>query len=141
MPANLNGAEYYHMVQVLEASHRQMNEVRTRTPFCNPVIRLLFVGLTFILFNLYIAICLKNPLVPIAHTWLILRRLAHMIAHAVEKLFDLADIIFVTHLSHFRELLILGVATAIPERSFNCDTTFTYKPQPFGRIGVDLFIS
>jgi hypothetical protein len=47
-----------------------MNQVRARTTSRNPVIRLLLVGLAFILFNLYIAnrqrfaICLKNPTKP-----------------------------------------------------------------------------
>jgi hypothetical protein len=66
----------------------------------NPVIRLLLVGLAFVIFNLYItnrqhiAICLKNPTEPISKYWLTLRRLARMIAHAVENLFDLAHAVF-----------------------------------------------
>ena len=77
-----------------------MNQVRTRTTSRNPVIRLLLVGLAFVIFNLYIAtrqqiaICLKNPVVPVSEHWLTLRRLVGMIAHAVEKLFDLADVVF-----------------------------------------------
>jgi putative transposase len=84
----------------IEASYRQMNQVRARTASRNPVLRLLLVGLAFVIFNLYIAIrqqiaiCLKNPSVPVAQSWLTLRRLVHMIAHAVEKLFDLADVVF-----------------------------------------------
>ncbi len=44
-----------------------MKQVRAQTILLNPVIRLLLIGLMFILFNLYIAngqhfeICLKNP--------------------------------------------------------------------------------
>jgi putative transposase len=92
--------EMYRQRFGIEASYRQMNQVRTRTASRNPVLRLLFVGLAFVLFNLYIAlrqqvaICLKNPLVPLAKSWLTLRRLVRMIAHAVEKLFDLADVAF-----------------------------------------------
>lgn len=77
-----------------------MNQVRARTTSRNPVVRLLLVGLAFIIFNLYIthrehvAICLKNPAVPVSKYWLTLRRLVRMIAHAVEKLFDLADALF-----------------------------------------------
>ena len=77
-----------------------MNQVRARTTSRNPVIRLLFVGLAFILFNLYIlfrqqvAICLKNPVVLIAKSGLTLRRLVRMLAHALESLFDLADVVF-----------------------------------------------
>jgi hypothetical protein len=91
--------EMYRQRFGIEASYRQMNQVRTRTSSRNPVIRLLLVGLAFVIFNLYIAnrqqvaICLKNPAVPVSKYWLTLRRLARMIAHAVENLFDLADVI------------------------------------------------
>ncbi len=84
----------------IEASYRQMNQVRTRTTSRNPVLRLLLVGLAFVIFNLYIAnrqeiaICLKNPAAPVSKHWLTLRRLVRMIAHAIEKLFDLADAVF-----------------------------------------------
>jgi len=83
----------------IESSYRQMNQVRARTTSRNPVIRLLLVGLAFIMFNLYIAsrqhiaICLKNSAKPFSKYWLTLRRLARMIAHAVENLFDLADVV------------------------------------------------
>jgi hypothetical protein len=92
--------EMYRQRFSIEASYRQMNQVRTRTTSRSPVLRLLFVGLAFILFNLYIAlrqqlaICLKDPLVSISKSWLTLRRLVHMLAHAVEYLFDLADVVF-----------------------------------------------
>ena len=86
----------------IETSYRQMNQVRARTTSRNPVIRLLLVGLAFILFNLYIAnrqhfaICLKNPTKPFSKFWLTLRRLARMLAHAVENLFDL-DVVVSRH--------------------------------------------
>lgn len=92
--------EMYRQRFGIEASYRQMNQVRTRTASRNPVLRLLFVGLAFIIFNLYIAlrqhiaICLKNPIVLASKAWLTLRRLIRMIAHAVEKLFGLAEIVF-----------------------------------------------
>ena len=91
--------EMYRQRFGIETSYRQMNQVRARTTSRNPVIRLLLVGLAFILFNLYIAnrqnfvICLKNPAKPFSKFWLTLRRLARMLAHAVENLFDLADVI------------------------------------------------
>jgi len=91
--------EMYRQRFGIEASYRQMNQVRARTASRNPVLRLLLVGLAFVIFNLYIAnrqlaaICLKNPVVPISKAWLTLRRLVHMIAQAVEKLFDLAEVI------------------------------------------------
>lgn len=92
--------EMYRQRFGIETSYRQMNQVRARTTSRQPVIRLLLVGLAFILFNLYIlfrqqaAMCLKNPLVLIAKSWLTLHRLVWMLAHAVENLFDLADVIF-----------------------------------------------
>jgi putative transposase len=92
--------EMYRQRFGIETSYRQMNQVRARTTSRNPVIRLLLVGLAFVIFNLYIAkrqhiaICLKNPAKSISKYWLTLRRLARMIARAVENLFDLADAVF-----------------------------------------------
>jgi putative transposase len=92
--------EMYHQRFGIETSYRQMNQVRARTTSRNPVIRLLFVGLAFILFNLYIAnrqhfaIGLKKSAKLIFKSWLTLRRLICMLAHAVENLFDLADVVF-----------------------------------------------
>ena len=91
--------EMYRQRFGIETSYRQMNQVRARTTSRNPVIRLLLVGLAFILFNLYIAnrqsftICLKNPTRPFSKFWLTLRRLARMLAHAIENLFTLADVV------------------------------------------------
>ena len=92
--------EMYRQRFGIETSYRQMNQVRARTTSRNPVIRLLLVGLAFVIFNLYIAnrqhfaICLKNPAKTLSELWLTLRRLARMLAHAVEILFDLADVVF-----------------------------------------------
>jgi putative transposase len=92
--------EMYRQRFGIETSYRQMNQVRARTTSRNPVIRLLFVGLAFILFNLYIAnrqhfaIGLKKSAKLIFKSWLTLRRLICMLAHAVENLFDLADVVF-----------------------------------------------
>jgi hypothetical protein len=92
--------EMYRQRFGIEASYRQMNQVRARTTSRNPVLRLLLVGLAFIIFNLYIAlrqrivICLKNPAASVSNHWLTLRRLARMIAHAVEILFDLSPVVF-----------------------------------------------
>jgi len=91
--------EMYRQRFGIETSYRQMNQVRARTTSRNPVIRLLFVGLAFILFNLYITnrqhftICLKDSTKPVSKSWLTLRRLARMLAHAVELLFDLDDVV------------------------------------------------
>jgi hypothetical protein len=92
--------EMYRQRFGIETSYRQMNQARARTTSRNPIVRLLLVGLAFIIFNLYItyrerlAICLKKPAVPVSKYWLTLRRLVRMIAHAVEKLFGLADVAF-----------------------------------------------
>ena len=101
--------EMYRQRLGIETSYRQtpapchrcgVNQVRARTTSRKPMIRLLFVGLAFILFNLYIAnrqhfaIFLKNSAKPFSKSWLTLRRLVSMLAHAVEDLFDLADVVF-----------------------------------------------
>lgn len=83
----------------IESSYRQMNQVRARTTSRNPIIRLLFVGLAFVLFNLYIAFrqhfaaCLKTSAKSFSKLWLTLRRLVRMIALAVETLFGLAEVV------------------------------------------------
>jgi hypothetical protein len=103
LPKSIEAHQVFEMYRQrfgIEASYRQMNQVRARTASRNPVLRLLLVGLAFVIFNLYIAlrqlaaICLKNPVIPISKAWLTLRRLVRMIAHAVEKLFDLAEVFF-----------------------------------------------
>jgi len=91
--------EMYRQRFGIESSYRQMNQVRARTTSRNPVIRLLLVGLAFVLFNVYIAcrqhfaICLKTSAKPFSKLWLTLRRLVRMIAHAVENLFGLAEVV------------------------------------------------
>ena len=97
--------EMYRQRFGIETSYRQtpapcrrcgVNQVHARTTSRNPALRLLLVGLAFILFNLYIAnrqhftICLKNSAKPFSTFW---RRMARMLAHAVENLFDLADVV------------------------------------------------
>ena len=92
--------EMYRQRFGIETSYRQMNQVRARTTSQNPVLRLLLVGLAFVIFNLYIAnrqhiaICTSNSDKPFSKFWLTLRRLARMLAHAVENLFGLADVVF-----------------------------------------------
>jgi hypothetical protein len=103
LPKSIEAHQVFEMYRQrfgIEASYRQMNQVRARTASRNPVLRLLLVGLAFVVFNLYIAIrqhiaiCLKNPTMPLSKCWLTLRRLVRMIAHAVENLFGLADTVF-----------------------------------------------
>ena len=77
--------EMYRQRFGIETSYRQMNQVRARTTSQNPALRLLLVGLAFVIFNLYIAsreyiaIASKNPVKPRQKGWLTLRRLAHML--------------------------------------------------------------
>jgi hypothetical protein len=103
LPKSIEAYQVFEMYRQrfgIEASYRQMNQVRARTTSRNPVLRLLLVGLAFVIFNLYIAnreriaICLKNLVVPASKYWLTLRRLVRMLAHAVECLFQLADAVF-----------------------------------------------
>ena len=82
--------ELYRQRFGIETSYRQMNAVRARTTTRNPAIRLLLVGLAFILVNLYVALrdCLMTrPSDPAtwARCWLSLRRLAFLIGRAIEQ--------------------------------------------------------
>jgi hypothetical protein len=76
-----------------------MNQVRARTSTRNPVIRLLLVGLAFVIFNLCITLrknlssALKQPLVSPKRFWLSLRRLALMLGRAIEQLWGTADVL------------------------------------------------
>jgi putative transposase len=90
--------ELYRQRFGIESSYRQMNLVRARTSTRNPVIRLLLVGLAFVLFNLYITLrqnlssALKQPLESPKRFWLSLRRLAFLLGHAIERLWGIADV-------------------------------------------------
>ncbi len=69
--------ELYRQRFGIESSYRQMNQVRARTSTRNPVIRLLLVGLAFVLFNLYIIFAPKFVLcsqasITIAKTFLVI---------------------------------------------------------------------
>ena len=76
-----------------------MNQVRARTSTRNPVIRLLLVGLAFVLFNLYISLrqnlssALKQPLKSPKRFWLSLRRLALLLSRAIERLSGTTEVI------------------------------------------------
>ena len=91
--------EMYRQRFGIESSYRQMNLVRARTSTRNPVIRLLFVGLAFVLFNLYISIrqtvssALKKTLRSPKHFWLSLRRLAFMLTRAIERFWGITDVL------------------------------------------------
>jgi putative transposase len=91
--------ELYRQRFGIESSYRQMNQVRARTSTRNPVIRLLLVGLAFVLFNLYIALrqnltsALQKPLESSKRSWLSLRRLALLLGRAIERLCGTTEII------------------------------------------------
>jgi putative transposase len=84
----------------IETSYRQMNQVRARTTSRNPTLRLLLVGIAFILVNLYVA--LRDRLTTaqpqrdataMPYAWLSLRRIAFLLGRAIEKLLGVADVI------------------------------------------------
>ena len=90
--------ELYRQRFGIETSYRQMNQVRARTTSRNPTLRLLLVGLAFILVNLYVA--LRGQLSSAARhapttvsPWLSLRRLALLLGRAVEQLFGVTAIL------------------------------------------------
>ena len=92
--------ELYRQRFGIESSYRQMNQVRARTSTRNPVIRLLLVGLAFVLFNLYISLrqnlssALKRPCQLPKRFWLSLRRLALLLSRAIEeRLWDSTEVI------------------------------------------------
>jgi len=102
LPTNISPAQVFELYRQrfgIESSYRQMNQVRARTSTRNPVIRLLFVGLAFVLFNLYISLrqhlsaALKQPLQVPKRFWLSLRRLALLLSHAIVRLWNLADVV------------------------------------------------
>jgi len=90
--------ELYRQRFGIETSYRQMNQVRAQTTSRNPTLRLLLVGLAFILVNLYVA--LRNRLgsaTPTVATttvgWLSLCRLALLLGRAVEQLLGVTAIL------------------------------------------------
>jgi len=102
LPAGILPAQVFELYRQrfgIESSYRQMNQVRARTSTRNPAIRLLLLGLAFVLFNLYIALrhnlssTLKHPLDLPKHFWLSLRRLAFMLGRAIERFWSIADVI------------------------------------------------
>jgi hypothetical protein len=76
-----------------------VNQVRARTSSRHPVLRLLLVGLAFVLFNLYIALrqslssALKPPTQLPKRFWLSLRRLALLLGRAIERLSGTTQVI------------------------------------------------
>jgi len=102
LPAGISPAQVFELYRQrfgIESSYRQMNQVRARTSTRNPVIRLLLVGLAFVLFNLYVTLrqslssALKLPLKAPKRFWLSLRRLALMIGRAIEHIWNITDVL------------------------------------------------
>jgi putative transposase len=102
LPAGMLPAQIFELYRQrfgIESSYRQMNQVRARTSTRNPVIRLLLVGLAFVLFNLYITLrqnlssALKQPLESPKRFWLSLRRLALMLGRAIERLWGITEML------------------------------------------------
>jgi putative transposase len=102
LPTSILPAQVFEMYRQrfgIESSYRQMNQVRARTSTRNPVIRLLLVGLAFVLFNLYIS--LRQNLASVLKTlatvpqrfWLSLRRLAFLLSQAIERFWGIAEVI------------------------------------------------
>jgi len=91
--------ELYRQPFGIESSYRQMNQVRARTSTRNPVIRLLLVGLAFVLFNLYIALrqnlasALKKPVQSSKRFWLSLRRIAFLLSRTIERFWGTTEVI------------------------------------------------
>jgi len=102
LPTSISPAQVFELYRQrfgIESSYRQMNQVRARTSTRNPVIRLLLVGLAFVLFNLYVTLrqslssALKLPLKSPKRFWLSLRRLALMIGRAIEHIWNITDVL------------------------------------------------
>ena len=102
LPAGITPAQVFEMYRQrfgIESSYRQMNQVRARTSTRNPVVRLLLVGLAFVLFNLYISLrqslayALKKPVESPKRFWLSLRRLASLLGRAIERTWGIADVL------------------------------------------------
>ena len=108
VPVGISPAQVFELYRQrfgIESSYRQMNQVRARTSTRNPVIRLLLVGLAFVLFNLYISLrknlssALKHQLQVSERFWLSLRRLALLLSRAIECLWGSTEVF--QHQSYF----------------------------------------
>ena len=95
LPARLPLGQIYQLYRQrfgIESSYRQLHQVRARTSSRNPALRLLLVGLAFILINLYIA--LRSRLTqPHQVGWFSLPRLKLCVGHAVDDWLGCAPIL------------------------------------------------
>jgi putative transposase len=102
LPTGITPAQVFEMYRQrfgIESSYRQMNQVRARTSTRNPVVRLLLVGLAFVLFNLYISLrqslasALKTTVESPRRFWLSLRRLAALLGRAIERIWGITEVL------------------------------------------------
>jgi hypothetical protein len=76
-----------------------MNLMRARTSTRNPVIRLLLIGLAFVIFNLYITLrqiaasAPKSSRQSSKRFWLSLRRLGFLLSRAIENQWDITQVL------------------------------------------------
>ena len=89
--------ELYRQRFGIETSYRQTNQVRARTTSRNPTLRLLLVGLAFLLVNLYVTLreqlrSASRQAATRVSPWLSLRRLALLLGRAVEQLLGVTPI-------------------------------------------------
>jgi len=91
--------ELYRQRFGIETSYRQMNLMRARTSTRNPAIRLLLIGLAFVIFNLYISLRQIAASAPKSSRqapkcfWLSLHRLGFLLSRAIEKLWDITQVL------------------------------------------------
>jgi len=81
--------ELYRQRFGIETSYRQMHQVRARTASRDPSLRLLLVGLAFLLVNLYVTLRLRSAAGagPRRQRWFSLFRLAALLLHAIDTYF------------------------------------------------------
>jgi hypothetical protein len=101
LPAGMLPAQVFQLYRQrfgIESGYRQMNQVRASAQTRNPVLRLLMVGLAFVLFILYVTLrqnltsALNKPLELPRRFCLSLRRLALVLGRAIERLWSIADV-------------------------------------------------
>lgn len=80
----------------MESGYRQMHTVRARTTSPNPALRLLFIGLALVIYNLYISLRRtwlhkRHYGMRIRYIWLTLKRLALMLLRSIERRLGITD--------------------------------------------------
>ena len=80
----------------MESGYRQMHTVRARTTSPNPALRLLFIGLALVIYNLYISLRRtwlhkRHYGMRVRYIWLTLKRLALMLLRSIERRLGITD--------------------------------------------------